>query len=634
MTRIKLKDRFRYHFDKLMSRGTVVMVIGLFLLSASLIVLTSIAAYLSGIVPPVQDHKAHFIDIIWLSLMRTLDGGTMGMDTGSWPYLICMLFITSAGILFISTLTGILAAGIEQKMANLRKGHSFVLEKDHVVLLGWSNQIFPILEELFYANQLDPGFRVVILADQDKVAMEDEIHFILGKRIGKRVVCRSGSPMEVSALNIVNLNASCAIIILAPEHSSDPDSDVIKTILAITNNPHRAEHPYHIVAAVRSAKNLSVAKMVGKDEVEVVLTNRLIARLIVQACRQNGLSILYQDILDFKGNNILFKEVPKLVGQSFKQAAFAFETTSVLGICRTNGQIRLNPEAETRLDPGDKLVVLNLDIHKVVSSAQKPIWEAEALAPVQTREQTPSKTLILGWNHNTTTVINELDAYVAPGSQVLVVAELPECESAIQQQCLQIKHLQTRFELGDTSDRTLLERLMLDRYDYIMTMAYSDHLDLQQADAKTLLTLLHLRDLSNHSQQKLSITSEMLDMRNRELAQIAQVNDFIVSDKLTSLMMSQLAQDKALSTIFEELLSPEGVEIYLKPAEEYVLLQRPVNFYTVLASSFRYREIAVGYKLKHLEHVAQQNYGIFLNPNKSESVTFSAGDRIIVIAED
>ena len=116
MTRITLKDRFRYRFDQLMARGTVVMVIGLFLCSAALIFVTSIVVYLTGVVPPVDGHKAHFIEVIWLSLMRTLDGGTMGMDTGPWSYLLCMLFITSAGILFISTLTGILAAGIEQKM--------------------------------------------------------------------------------------------------------------------------------------------------------------------------------------------------------------------------------------------------------------------------------------------------------------------------------------------------------------------------------------------------------------------------------------------------------------------------------------------------------------------------------------
>lgn len=279
-------------------------------------------------------------------------------------------------------------------------------------------------------------------------------------------------------------------------------------------------------------------------------------------------------------------------------------------------------------------MVLNLDIDQVKLANRAAHWDPQAVVPLQARALSPSKTLILGWNHNTTTVLNELDAYVAPDSEVRVVADLPDCEQDIQRHCLQLQHLQIHFEQADSSDRELLERLMQESFDYIITMAYSDHMDLQQADAKTLLTLLHLRDISNISQQQLSITSEMLDSRNRELAQIAQANDFIVSDKMVSLMMAQLAQDKALSAIFDELLSPEGVEIYLKPAAEYVQLQQSVNFYTVLESAFRYGEIAVGYKLKRLEHESSQNYGIFLNPNKAETLSFSEGDRIIVIAQD
>ena len=35
-----------------------------------------------------------------------------------------------------------------QKLADLRKGRSRVLERDHVVILGWSQQIFAVISEL------------------------------------------------------------------------------------------------------------------------------------------------------------------------------------------------------------------------------------------------------------------------------------------------------------------------------------------------------------------------------------------------------------------------------------------------------------------------------------------------------
>ena len=53
-------------------------------------------------------------------------------------------------------------------------------------------------------------------------------------------------------------------------------------------------------------------------------------------------------------------------------------------------------------------------------------------------------------------------------------------------------------------------------------------------DAKTLVTLLHLRDMAQKDETPFSIVSEMLDLRNRELAEATQVDDFIVSGTCSS----------------------------------------------------------------------------------------------------
>ena len=39
----------------------------------------------------------------------------------------------------------------------------------------------------------------------------------------------------------------------------------------------------------------------------------------------------------------------------------------------------------------------------------------------------------------------------------------------------------------------------------------------------------------------------MLDVRNRELAEVTQADDFIVSDKLVSLMLAQVSENKDLT---------------------------------------------------------------------------------------
>lgn len=55
----------------------------------------------------------------------------------------------------------------------------------------------------------------------------------------------------------------------------------------------------------------------------------------------------------------------------------------------------------------------------------------------------------------------------------------------------------------------------------------------------------------------------MNDDANREIAQIAKADDFIISTKLISLLMTQLAENVALQAVFADLFDPPGSEIHL-----------------------------------------------------------------------
>ena len=121
--------------------------------------------------------------------------------------------------------------------------------------------------------------------------------------------------------------------------------------------------------------------------------------------------------------------------------------------------------------------------------------------------------------------------------------------------------------------------------------------------------------------------------RNRELAHVARADDFVVSDKLLSLLMAQISENKELGAVFQELFHPDGWELYLKPISDYVELGKAVNFYTVLESARQRGEVAIGYRLHELAFNAEKAYGVKLNPLKSQSVTFGQEDRIIVLAE-
>jgi hypothetical protein len=227
-----------------------------------------------------------------------------------------------------------------------------------------------------------------------------------------------------------------------------------------------------------------------------------------------------------------------------------------------------------------------------------------------------------------------LDHYVAPGSEVLVVADAPNAELEIREHCGALRNLTVTFQAGDTTERRTLDELLAVPNDHVIVLSPSHSDDEQEADAQTLITLLHLRDIAERKGHPFSIVSEMLDIRNRELAEVVRADDFIVSDKLISLILAQISENKHLAAVFTDLFDPEGSELYLKPAEDYVQLGQPVNFYTVVEAARRRGAVAIGYRLRAEANNAAASYGVRVNPRKSEPVTFSAEDYIVLLAED
>ncbi|MCI0554502.1 MAG: hypothetical protein L0287_26435, partial [Anaerolineae bacterium] len=340
--------KFQYRFDNLMSRGTPAMVGMLFLLSLVIVFIAGGIIALAGFAQE-GGTALPFGEAAWESLMRTLDSGTMGGDTGT-GFRVVMLFVTLGGIFIVSALIGVLSNGLEAQMERLRKGRSQVLENNHTLVLGWSTQIFTVLNELMVANENQSSARIVILADKDKVEMEDEIRERIEIRGKTRIICRNGSPIDPNDLEIASPHHAKSIIVLPPENE-DPDTDVIKTVLAITNNPNRRAEKYHIVTQIHHAKNLNVLKMVGaNDNVQAILTGDLIARIVAQTSRQSGLSVVYTELMNFGGDEIYFKHEPGLAGKTFGEALLAYEDSCVMGLRRADKTVQLSPSMDTRIE--------------------------------------------------------------------------------------------------------------------------------------------------------------------------------------------------------------------------------------------------------------------------------------------
>jgi voltage-gated potassium channel Kch len=626
-----LWQRVRYRFDATMSNGPIALVAWLAALTVVLI-LAGVALVLAlGLVP--RDGRHSFIGQMFSTLMHALDPGTVAGDGGGAGYLIVMLLVTLGGLFIVSALIGVIATALDEKLLHLRKGRSFVIEAGHTIILGWGESVFTILSELAVANESERHPSVVILAEEDKVEMEDAIRAKVPDLRGTRVVCRTGSPIDLTDLAIVNPQSARSIIVLSPG-GEDPDAEVIKTVLALTRGPQRRADGHRIVAEIHDPANLEAAHLVGGDQAVFLDKRDTIAKLIVQASRQAGASVVYGELLDFDGEEIYFRDDPALAGRTYGDALLAYEDAAVIGLQRADGDVCVNPAMDAMLQPGDRVIAIAQD--DSVLERATPFHGTIDAAAIVDRPRTPvpaQRVLVIGWNSRTCTVVREIDHYVAPGSQVLVVAETEAAGPQIAAGCSDLENLAVDFRHGNTTDRATLDALDVGTFDHVIVMCYAEHLDPQRADARTLITLLHLRDIASRLDHPVSIVSEMLDDRNHELAQVTQV-DVIVSDKVLSLLLAQISENEHLAAVFGELFEAEGSEIYLRPVEEYVEPGRETTFATVVAAARSRGETAIGLRRAAFSQDPAHAYGVQLNPAKSLAYAPADGDRVVVLAED
>ena len=177
-------------------------------------------------------------------------------------------------------------------------------------------------------------------------------------------------------------------------------------------------------------------------------------------------------------------------------------------------------------------------------------------------------------------------------------------------------------------NRARMEEILTEDLDNVLILS-NIHLEAEEADARTLLSLIYLWDIIKKTKHRVSITSEMRKTVNQRLATGSRGDDFVIGSNIVNLLMTQIAENRELTALFEDILDEDGSELYMKPIENYVALDTPVDFYTVTESASRQGHIAVGYK-----KIINDEMLIVTNPLKSEEITFVEGDLLIVVAED
>ncbi len=606
-----------------MSRGSGPLLAALLILVlAALLVITAGILVLQA--QPTSDMTAG--DIAWTVFGLMFDPTGIPYDAGSWTYRILLLLAALCGVVFLSTFIGIITTGFAQSIEELRRGKALVAEEGHTLVLGWTEAAHVVISEIVTAAEGRERC-IVLLGEEDSVLMTDALHQRLSDTGRTRIVVRSGSPMDPADLAIVAPERARSIIILQPDGEQDSDLHVVKVLLALTRNKDLRPDVV-IVAAMKEPANIEVARIVGGERVHIVSSEEVVSQMITQTCIQPGLSAIYSELMDFSGAEFYTRPDARLHGRSFKDTLFAYESASVIGIKSALGEITINPPMDQVLAVGDELVVIaENDSYIQRDLLSKPSVDESKFVRHGLKETSRQHILVLGWNRRATAILTELDHYASHGSVILVVDDIDR-SSELNLLSSSLSHMQASFHYGNPASRNVLEQVDAVSYSGVIVLTDIGRGGVQQADARTLMILVHLRDLAAKAGKTTNIVAEMLDERNRALGAESEMDDFIISNKVLSLLLTQISEDSSLLGVFQALFDPEGSEIYLRPVDSVVIPNNTYTFAELIEGAARQGMCAIGYRL-----VRNGQTILRINPSKNDTLNVMASDALVVLAE-
>jgi hypothetical protein len=644
-----LKERLWYRIELFIGRGGLSMFYALaIILFSTIVLLLGLRYLLLWMLPesklPQDLQKDDFLENAFHLFMEVTDPGTMGNFLNTSPWItITGVLAAMCGIVIFSLLVAIITSTVEQILHRFSQGTTVVHEKNHFLIIGTNSRLIDILKEFVIASETEK-LTVVILSEKTKEEVDNEIELGIEDTKNLRIVTRTGRTTSPAMLERISVDTARGVIVLSQcENFSDDDSkelsdtNVIKICYALSIAINKG-HNIMVVPEIYFESNREVVKSLMSDNVLLVDTTNILSRLLVQTSLFNGLVSVYEQLFSFEGSELYVINNPA-PGMTFGELAFHLKDGIPLGYrCPKEGLV-LNPDIHKTLDD-DKKIILVLSDDSHFSFSGSPIAKGNKFAKV-TRTEISNKRhiLIIGWNSDSENIIREYDKYLSKDSHIQILLT-EKCQPNEKEFALLKKETKCEVDIIETEDTSSirLEALKLASYDMIVLLtAFLNTDQTEVVDSENIKLLLQVKRILNKEPngKKPIIISEVLDTSNLELFDHMGLSDFLLSNRLISIFLTQLAVQPGLMDIYEILLSKDGAEINLKPATHYFSEFNNLTFADLISAGQNYGEIILGYKrILRKANEFGRYYETVLNPDKNALTNLSAQDFLIVLSND
>ena len=543
------KERFSYWFDNRIARGSLGLI--RFLIAVSII----LAVIIAGLIILLGFNEDEPLAVFWDSIATILNAWMPSSGDGSPGYIILMAVCAIAGVLFTSVLIGIITSAIEEKIIELKRGNSQVLESGHTVILGFYPGEYTLLRQLVLAAAGRDAC-VVIAEDMEREEMEQNIQENVDCPKSFRIICRSADITDPAALERCSLR-DCRTVIV---HPTD-DTRTIKTLLAVSALKRESDGADFQILSLLSGKEFTFPPALAQQyRITALREHDTLAKMIAHSCTQMGLSETFRELFNFEGSEWYVISLPGAAGLRFGELTVRLAGGVPVGLSGPEG-MRLNPGADTLIRPEDRLLIFSEDRESVrlTEGAADAVHAAGAA-----EEAADTSALILGCNASLPVILRELPENVR---RVLLAGRQGDDEDRAKlAEAAAKRGLTVEYADADVTDEEALEALAKDAEHVVIL---NDHeKEEEEADMEVIYLLLTLRDIRTRLGARFNITAEMRRERNQNLVADNDRTDFVVASSMSSMILAQLSESPELLGAFREILSNEGNELFLRKAAQ------------------------------------------------------------------
>jgi len=536
-----MKAYIKYYFENFISRKSNFLYF-LILMSAVFAVIILFVEMSFGLL-----EEGSLFNLWWNRLLRLLEIKNSGASQGKQ---IVNLLYWVFSVAFSGTIIAFLAAKISNFINNLKKGLSSVIDTNHYVIVGWNSSIFKVFEEIKIANKNKSKPTIVCFNGMDNIKMNTKINLEYPNQKGIRIITRSGniySPQDLARTNMIN---SKSVIILYD--TILPNFNIETTILASKTN--FKNHTTPLIVQMENDSNIPLLSEIMENQVYPIHKNKIISNVTSQSIRNKHISAVVMDFLDYDGDEIYFLPVNKLLGKSFKQAMVMLSEVTLIGIKTKSEDVILNPDKNYIITKDDLLIVIaaddDVDLElNIYPNVDKKLNDL-TITVDNVIEKEKLSICVLGWSKLGQQISEKTIPFLSKDSEIHFAYrdELIHTAPKISNQ-YKINHKTTI--LNYEQNRDIKKILNENQFDVILIVGYDDVLSQEVSDTNSLLLNLYVRSILDKRKidKPTRIIIQLNDGTKEELIPKNKYNELIVSDTLSSLMISQLAENPKLFSV-------------------------------------------------------------------------------------